>query len=234
MNRLGTDYLDILLLHRPDALCEPEEVAKAFDELESKGKVRYFGVSNHRPSQIELLKTCVRQEIHCNQMRFSIPYSSLVSTGIEANMITEGGADRNGDLLDYCRLHGITVQAWAPFRGKNGSFVDSNETYPDLKKSPRLPTSPSHATSGTGSTPPQVICCPDIIVYIKIKHALPKDGRAFCRRCLLFYLLSVYAVDIGNPNSYIIISSRALLPSSSGSHPRIPSTPSTVKYTASL
>ena len=132
LNRLGTDYLDILLLHRPDALCEPEEVAKAFDELESKGKVRHFGVSNHRPSQIELLKTCVRQEIHCNQMRFSIPYSSLVSTGIEANMITEGGADRNGDLLDYCRLHGITVQAWAPFRGKNGSFVDSNETYPDL------------------------------------------------------------------------------------------------------
>ena len=132
LERLGTDYLDILLLHRPDALCEPEEVAKAFDELESKGKVRYFGVSNHRPSQIELLKTCVKQEIHCNQMRFSIPYSSLVSTGIEANMITEGGADRNGDLLDYCRLHGITVQAWAPFRGKNGSFVDSNETYPDL------------------------------------------------------------------------------------------------------
>ncbi|MBR1482348.1 MAG: aldo/keto reductase [Ruminococcus sp.] len=132
LERLGTDYIDVLLLHRPDALCEPEEVAKAFDELEAKGKVRYFGVSNHRPSQIELLKTCVRQGIHANQMRFSIPYSSLVSTGIEANMITEGGADRNGDLLDYCRLHGITVQAWAPFRGKNGSFVDSNEAYPDL------------------------------------------------------------------------------------------------------
>jgi predicted oxidoreductase len=65
-------------------------------------------------------------------MRFSIPYSSLITTGIEANMITEGGADRNGDLLDYCRLNNITVQAWAPFRGKNGSFVDSNEIYPDL------------------------------------------------------------------------------------------------------
>ena len=89
-------------------------------------------MSNHRPSQIELLKTCVKQKIHANQMRFSIPYSSLISTGIEANMITEGGADRNGDLLDYCRLNNITVQAWAPFRGKNGSFVDSNETYPDL------------------------------------------------------------------------------------------------------
>ena len=109
-----------------------DEVAEAFDELEKEGKVRYFGVSNHRPSQIELLKTCVKQKIHANQMRFSIPYSSLISTGIEANMITEGGADRNGDLLDYCRLNNITVQAWAPFRGKNGSFVDSNETYPDL------------------------------------------------------------------------------------------------------
>ncbi len=100
LKRLDTDYLDVLLLHRPDALCEPEEVAKAFDELETKGKVRYFGVSNHRPSQIELLKTCVKQEIHCNQMRFSIPYSSLVSTGIEANMITEGGADSNETYPD--------------------------------------------------------------------------------------------------------------------------------------
>ena len=132
LERLGTEYIDILLLHRPDALCEPEEVAKAFDELETKGKVRYFGVSNHRPSQIELLKTCVRQEIHANQMRLRIPYSSLIPPGTEANMITEGRADPNGDLLDYCRLHNITVQAWAPFRGKNGSFVDSNETYPDL------------------------------------------------------------------------------------------------------
>ena len=68
LKRLGTEYLDVLLLHRPDALVEPEEVAKAFDELETKGKVRYFGVSNHKPSQIELLKTAVKQNIQFDKL----------------------------------------------------------------------------------------------------------------------------------------------------------------------
>ena len=77
LDRLHTDYLDVLVLHRPDALVEPEEVAEAFDRLQQSGKVRHFGVSNHRPSQIELLKKYFRQPILVNQMQFSIPFSRM-------------------------------------------------------------------------------------------------------------------------------------------------------------
>ena len=132
LKRLGTEYLDVLLLHRPDALVEPEEVAKAFDELETKGKVRYFGVSNHKPSQIELLKTVVKQDIQTNQIQFSIPFSNIISSGMEANMNTDGAIDRNGDVLNYCRLNNVTLQAWSPFQSGKGAFVDNNDGYPDL------------------------------------------------------------------------------------------------------
>ncbi len=132
LTRLHTDYLDILLLHRPDALVEPEEVSKAFDELKTKGKVRFFGVSNHRPAQIDLLKKYVNEELCVNQMQFSIPFSQMITEGMEANMQTEKAVDRSGSVLDYCRLNNITMQAWSPFRGRNGSFIDDNQTYPDL------------------------------------------------------------------------------------------------------
>ena len=132
LKRLNTEYLDVLLLHRPDALVEPEEVAKAFDELEAKGKVRHFGVSNHKPSQMELLKTCVRQDLQTNQIQFSIPFSNIISSGMEANMNTDGAVDRNGDVLNYCRMNKVTIQAWSPFQSGRGAFVDNNDGYPDL------------------------------------------------------------------------------------------------------
>lgn len=110
LKRLDTDYLDVLLLHRPDALMEPEEVAEAFDLLESQGKVRYFGVSNMRPDQIRLLKKCVRQKIVANQLQFSPMHAEMVSVGLEVNMVTDGAVDRDGGILNYCRLHDITVQ----------------------------------------------------------------------------------------------------------------------------
>ena len=132
LKRLNTDYLDILFLHRPDALVEPEEVSKAFDELKTKGKVRYFGVSNHRPAQIELLKKYIKEDLCVNQMQLSIPFSYMLSEGLETNMQTENAVDRSGSVLDYCRLNSITMQAWSPFRGKNGSFIEDNDTYSDL------------------------------------------------------------------------------------------------------
>ena len=132
LKRLNTEYLDVLLLHRPDALVEPEEVAKAFDELEAKGKVRHFGVSNHKPSQMELLKTCVRQDLQTNQIQFSIPFSNIITSGMEANMNTDGAVDRNADVLNYCRLNHVTIQAWSPFQSGRGAFVDNNDGYPDL------------------------------------------------------------------------------------------------------
>ncbi len=133
LKRLQTEYLDVLLLHRPDALVEPEEVAEAFEELHAKGKVRYFGVSNHKPMQIELLKRYVKQPLVANQLQFSIPVSEMVASGLEVNMTTDGATDRDGSVLDYCRLNDITIQAWSPFQMPNwqGCFIDS-EKYPKL------------------------------------------------------------------------------------------------------
>lgn len=135
LQRLQTDYLDVLLLHRPDALVEPEEVAAAFDELEQSGKVRHFGVSNHKPMQIELLKKYVRQPLLVNQLQFSIPVSNMVANGMEVNMETPGAADRDGSVLDYSRLHRMTIQAWSPFQMPNwkGCFLGS-DAYPELNR----------------------------------------------------------------------------------------------------
>ncbi|MCL2783991.1 MAG: aldo/keto reductase [Propionibacteriaceae bacterium] len=118
LKALQTDYIDILLLHRPDALVEPEEVAKAFDALEASGKVRYFGVSNHTPGQIDLLKKSVRQPLVANQLQLSITHSPMVAQGMAMNMVDEDQAiTRDNGIVDYCRLHDIVVQAWSPYQG---------------------------------------------------------------------------------------------------------------------
>ena len=116
LQRLGTDHLDLLLLHRPDPLVEPDEGAEAFDELERAGKVRSFGVSNMHPYQIELLKSRVKQPVVADQLQFSAAHAGMVSCGMEVNMLTAGAASHDGYILDYCRLKEIAVQAWSPFR----------------------------------------------------------------------------------------------------------------------
>lgn len=135
LKALRTDYLDVLLLHRPDALVEPEEVARAFDHLESSGKVRSFGVSNHTPRQIDLLKTAVRQPIVANQVQLSITHSTIIAQGLSSNMtshddsITRDG----GGLVDYARINKITLQAWSPFqRGFQGGVFFGSPDYPEL------------------------------------------------------------------------------------------------------
>lgn len=134
LTALGTDYLDVLLLHRPDALVEPEEVARAFDELHEAGKVRAFGVSNHTPGQIELLRKHVRQPLVANQLQLSITHANLVAQGVAANMNgLDQSVDRDNGTLDYCRLHDITVQAWSPFQAQffDGVFL-GDERYAEL------------------------------------------------------------------------------------------------------
>jgi len=135
LKRLGTDYLDILLLHRPDALYEPEEIAEALDKLQESGKVRSFGVSNFKPMQIELLKKYVKQELVVNQLQFSIPVSNMIAGSMEMNMETPGSVDHDGNVLDYCRLHDMTIQAWSPFQmpGWQGVFLGSDK-YPELNR----------------------------------------------------------------------------------------------------
>jgi len=133
LKRLNTDYLDVLLLHRPDALVEPAEVAEAFDTLQKSGKVRNFGVSNQKPMQIELLKKYVRQPIIANQLQLSITNANMISNGVQVNMETPASIDHDGSILDYCRLHDITIQPWSPFLYGffEGVFLD-NPKFPKL------------------------------------------------------------------------------------------------------
>ncbi len=134
LKRLRTDYVDVLLLHRPDTLMEPEEVAEAFDRLEQSGKVRMFGVSNHNPMQIELLKTAVKQPIVADQLQFSIPESGLVTSGLNVNMKNDESVMHDGSALEYMRVKGITIQTWSPLQGGffKGPFVGDREKYPAL------------------------------------------------------------------------------------------------------
>lgn len=135
LQALKTEYLDVLLLHRPDTLVEPEEVAEAFDVLHSAGKVRCFGVSNHTPGQIELLKTAVRQPLHFNQVQLSIAHANLFAQGIAANMTgLDQSISRDNGLLDYSRIHGMTLQAWSPFQKslRDGVFIGDHENYQQL------------------------------------------------------------------------------------------------------
>lgn len=135
LRRLQTDYLDVLLLHRPDALVEPEEVAEAFSILHAQGKVRYFGVSNHNARQIALLRKYVPIPLIVNQLQFSLAHSQLVGTGLHVNMLPDAYTDRDGETLDYCRLHDITVQAWSPFQHGffAGLFLGSDQ-YVELNR----------------------------------------------------------------------------------------------------
>jgi predicted oxidoreductase len=127
--RLGTDYIDALLLHRPDTLMEPYEVAEAFDALEASGKVRYFGVSNHTPMQIELLKTAVKQPLLINQLQFSVTEAGMVTSGLNTNMKNIESIVHDGYTLEYSRIKNITIQAWSPlkvqYEKRKDMFVDN-------------------------------------------------------------------------------------------------------------
>lgn len=133
LSRLNVDYLDLLLLHRPDALMEPDEVGEAFDRLEAAGKVKRFGVSNFNARQIDLLQSGLKQKLTANQMQFGLMHTGMIDHAICANTKFPGSVDRDGEVLDYCRLHQLTVQAWSPFQYGffEGVFL-GNDKFPEL------------------------------------------------------------------------------------------------------
>lgn len=129
LKRMGLTYIDSLCLHRPDALVEPEEVARAFTELQTSGKVRHFGVSNHTAGQIELLCQAVEQPIRFNQIEFSLLHTQIMDEGVDFNRHFESPPTRNHGALEYCRLKGITIQPWSPlaqgvFSGRDDDSAD--------------------------------------------------------------------------------------------------------------
>ncbi len=135
LQRLKMDYVDALLLHRPDTLVDPSEVAEAFDELEKSGKVRHFGVSNQKPMQIDLLKKYVKQPLLANQLQFGLKHSGMIDQGIHVNMTDDGSVDHDGSVLDYSRLNDMTIQAWYPYQYGffEGVFI-GNEKFPELNQ----------------------------------------------------------------------------------------------------
>ncbi len=133
LSRLQIDMLDCLLLHRPDALMEPEEVAEAFSQLEQQGKVRQFGVSNYRPSQIALLQQSVSQPLMANQLQFGVAHTGMVDSGLWVNTKASGGVDCMESPLEYARLHQMTIQAWSPFQyGMFEGVFFQNPKYKEL------------------------------------------------------------------------------------------------------
>lgn len=135
LKRLGTEYLDVLLLHRPDTLMEPEEVAKAFSHLKETGKVRHFGVSNQNPYQMQLLQSAMDMPLCANQLQFGIMHAPMIQSEFNVNMYNESGIGRDGGVLDYCRLNKITIQPWSPLQYGffKGCFLD-NEQFPELNE----------------------------------------------------------------------------------------------------
>ena len=126
LSRLQTDYLDILLLHRPDVLMEAEQIAEAFTALLTSGKVRHFGVSNFKPMQIQLLQRQLPMPLIVNQMQFGLAHTGMIDSGINTNIHNDAAINRDSDALDYCQLNNITVQAWSPlqFGMFEGNFID--------------------------------------------------------------------------------------------------------------
>lgn len=135
LQRLHCSYLDYFLLHRPDALMEPNEVAEAFSILYQAGKVKHFGVSNHNAYQIALLQKYVKQPIEINQMQLSIMHTPMIDAGINVNTFDKRAIDRDNGTLDYCRLHDITMQCWSPFQYGmfEGTFLH-NDKFPEINK----------------------------------------------------------------------------------------------------
>ena len=140
LRRLKTEKIDVLLLHRPDLLMQPQEVAAAFDFLYNSGKVSAFGVSNHSPEQIELLQRSVEQKLIINQLQLSVVNAGMLSSGANVNTAFDDGINRDGYVRDYCRLNGITVQPWSPLQHgfisgpflNNGRFSSVIKTLKEL------------------------------------------------------------------------------------------------------
>lgn len=135
LERLNVDYIDSLLLHRPDALMEPAEIAEAFDLLKAQGKVIDFGVSNQNPMMMALVQKDVNQPLVANQLQLSAAFTPSFDAGFHVNMKQEAGIVRDSSIFEYCRLHDVVIQAWSvlQFDYFGGVFLGS-EKYPELNQ----------------------------------------------------------------------------------------------------
>lgn len=133
--RMKLDYIDSYVLHRPDALMDPVEVADTFDQLVTEGKVRHFGVSNFNREQFSLLQSATHQKLLVNQLEFGLKHTEMIDHGIHTNMSDTRSIDHDGEFLEYARRKNITIQAWSPFQLSNyGGLFINNPDYPELNQ----------------------------------------------------------------------------------------------------
>lgn len=133
LENLQTDYVDFVLLHRPDTLVELDQLAEAFNELQSSGRVRHFGVSNVNPMQVELLQSALDQKLQVNQLQFGLGHTGMIRQEIHVNMADEASLDHDGGILAYSRLKRMTIQAWSPFQSGTGEgVIIDNSKFPEL------------------------------------------------------------------------------------------------------
>lgn len=133
--RMQTDHIDSLLLHRPDALMEPEEIAEAFAILKAGGKVRHFGLSNCSPMMIERLKKVLTVPVAADQIQLSAAFTPAIDAGFNFNTLTDAGIMRDGGIIEYCGMNDIVIQAWSVMQYGffEGVFLGS-EKYPALNR----------------------------------------------------------------------------------------------------
>ena len=133
LQRMDIDYLDSLLLHRPDALMDLNGVKEAFDILQAEGKVRFFGVSNFNPEQFRMLQRVVSQPLMFDQLQFGLMHTGMIDFGLHTNMTDPFSINHDGELLEFLRSNHVTLQAWSPFQYGNfeGTFIN-NPKYPEL------------------------------------------------------------------------------------------------------
>ncbi|KRM05120.1 aldo/keto reductase [Lentilactobacillus farraginis] len=135
LQRMGIDYLDAFLLHRPDPLMEADDIADAFDTLQREGKVRHFGVSNFNPQQVEMVQSWLSQRLLINQLQFNVVHSGMIRAGMHVNMIDDASIDHDGGILEYSRRKHMTIQAWSPFNyGLFAGMYINDPKYPELNK----------------------------------------------------------------------------------------------------
>ena len=129
LNRMGIDYLDSFLIHRPDPLMELDEIAAAFDELQIAGKVRHFGVSNFNPQQITMLQAALNQKLLVDQVQFGLAHTEMIDFGLHTNMTDDRAINRDGGLIEYTRRVQMTIQTWSPFQYGTfaGTFINSDK-----------------------------------------------------------------------------------------------------------
>lgn len=116
LKNFRTDYIDILLLHRPDYLMDPAEIAETFESLKTSGKVKHFGVSNFTTSQFDLINS----------------FTPLVTNQVEASILH---VDPFGDgTFDQCLMKGVTPMAWSPYGGGAIFSKETDERIERIKK----------------------------------------------------------------------------------------------------